>query len=143
MHSEGANVPPIANRTWLHSEPARLTLRVLRERRILDNLRRNLETRHSSDSETENVVNDNDLPFTNRDADVLTNRAIPLAPANLDKVRKKLETYYSSDSDSELPSHVIAEREFPFNSFDESLFVKYQTDPDIADRRYKIGRAHV
>ena len=143
MQSEGANVPPIANRTWLHSEPARLTLRVLRERRILDNLRRNLETRHSSDSETENVANDDDLPFTNRDADVLTNRAIPLAQANLDQVRKKLETYYSSDSDSELPSHVITEREFPFNSFDESLFANYETEPVIAkgkDIRPRVSR---
>ena len=135
MQSEGANRPPIANRSWLHSEPARLTLRVLRERQIRDNLRRNPETRHSSDSESENVASKHDLPYTGCDASLLTNRAIPRVQSNLEKVRRKLNAYYSSDSDSELPANVVIEREFPFSSFDESLFAKHEPDSVIANQK--------
>src|SRR5580765_2390475 len=135
MQSEGANRPPIPNRSWLHSEPARLTLRVLRERRIRDNLRRNPETRHSSDSESETIASKHDFPYTGCDASLLTNRAIPRVQSNLEKVRRKLNAYYSSDSDSELPANVVIEREFPFSSFDESLFAKHEPDSVTANQK--------
>ena len=82
--SEGSNVPkrPIANRSWLHSEPARRAIK---------------------------------LSLTPRE--------------NLDNTRRNLETEYSSESESELPENVVTERDFPFNSFDESLFPNNTTDP--------------
>ena len=55
-------------------------------------------------------------------------KALPLTLENLETVRIKLEEHYSSESVSELPTHVITEREFPFNTFDESLFAKGETD---------------
>ena len=131
MQSEGANRPPISNRSWLHSEPARLTLRVLRERQLRDNLRRNSETRHSSDSESENGANKHDLLYTGCDASLLTSRAIPRVQSNLEKVRRKLNAYYSSDSDSELPANVVIEREFPFCSIADQIINRKRKETRI------------
>lgn len=61
-------------------------------------------------------------------------KILPLTLENLETVRIKLEEHYSSESDSELPTHVITEREFPFDTFDESLFAKGKTDIDIENK---------
>ena len=39
-----------------------------------------------------------------------------------DSVRRNLDNQYSDASDPELQEHIVSEREFPFTSFDESLF---------------------
>lgn len=57
----------------------------------------------------------------------LTVRSLPLTLQNLNSVRRNLETDLSSDSDNELPTNVINQREFPFASFDASLFAN--SDP--------------
>ena len=49
------------------------------------------------------------------------NRSL-LPRVQLDTACVNLETRYSSDSESEQAENVITEREFPFTSFDASLF---------------------
>src|SRR5436190_3341218 len=58
-------------------------------------------------------------------AKLAINRSL-LPRVQLDTACANLETRYSSDSESEQAENVITEREFPFTSFDASLFT---TDP--------------
>ena len=56
-------------------------------------------------------------------------------------VRKKLETAYSSDS--ELDDNVVTAREFPFTSFDESLFQKQNNSTDLDQLQRQRERPNV
>ena len=58
-----------------------------------------------------------------------------------DSVRRALE--YPSESDNELPEHVVREREFPFASFDSSLFGNNAVDATRPDRAYRRTRPYI
>src|SRR5580765_4664116 len=120
--SEGNNVPkpPIANRSWLHSEPARLTLRALQTPRNLDSARRNLESQYSSDSEPEplpeNVVSEHDFPFTSFDASLIAHNATDHNHENQNETRRT-RPYISRT-----PSRVSLRREFSLTSYESDTF---------------------
>jgi len=63
--------PPIANRSWLLSEPAQRGARLSATPQVrIDSVRKNLEARYSTEREvesSENVVTEREFPFTNFD----------------------------------------------------------------------------
>src|SRR5436190_15060354 len=65
------------------------------------------------------------------------NRSL-LPRVQLDTACANLETRYSSDRESEQAENVITEREFPFTSFDASLFTTDPTDTHYPDRQKDI-----
>jgi len=69
--SEGTNhLRPIANRSWLLSEPAQRARLSATSLATVDSVRENLEVRYSTEREvesSENIVTEREFPFTNFD----------------------------------------------------------------------------
>jgi len=58
----------------------------------------------------------------------LAPRVLPLTSQNLERVCRNLESDLSNENNIELPPNVINEREFPFTSFDASIFPTNPSD---------------
>ncbi|XP_070159225.1 uncharacterized protein [Polyergus mexicanus] len=136
--SEGSNIPkPIANRSWLLSEPARRAIKLsLAPRENSYNVRKNLETQYSSESEPElpeNVVTEREFPFNNFDESLFPRNTTDPT----DDTQR--ETRRTRPYISRTPSRVSLRREFSLTSYESDLFdpeeIYSQQESNMAESR--------
>jgi len=120
--SEGTNHlrPPIANRSWLLSEPAQRAagLSAIPQARI-DSVRENLGARYSTEREvesSENVVTEREFPFTNFDESLFVTNLTDLTDEILRETRRP-RPYISRT-----PSNISLRRKFSLTSYESDIF---------------------
>jgi len=91
MSERTNHLRPIANRSWLLSEPAQRATRLSATPLArIDSVRENLEVRYSTQCEvesSENVVTEREFPFTNFDESLFVTN--PTDPT--DEIRERLD----------------------------------------------------